>query len=84
MPVLLLWYFDSDIEWAILTEQFDIDRAIALNGEKLNCAEDAGTDAAQALEWLDGLGLKWFLRSGATDLPAMPNGLKVVTIFGYF
>lgn len=83
MPVLLLWYCDSDVEWAIVTEQSDIDRAIALNGKKLNCAVEGTGAAYQALEWLDSIGLERVGRSGDTVLPAMPDGLKVVTVFGY-
>ena len=83
MPVLLLWSCDSAIEWAILTEQSDIDRAIALNGKQLNRADEGTGPVYQALEWLDSIGLEGFRGRGITELPAMPDGLRIVTVFGY-
>jgi hypothetical protein len=78
-PVLLLWYFDNDIWFALLTDSADVDRAIALNG----CRIPAGEVDADAVAWLEGLSIDLFRRDAVTELPPMALGARVVTLFGY-
>jgi hypothetical protein len=66
-PALLLWCFDNDIWFALLTDPADIDRAIALNG----CRIPAGEVDADAVAWLEGLSID-LSRTGV-----VPHGREV-------
>jgi hypothetical protein len=76
-PVLLLWEFDSDIHWAIVEEQSDIDRAMTIERKIALIPEGDPTH-----EWLESLGFEMFANDGE-GLPPLPIGAKVITLFGY-
>jgi hypothetical protein len=78
IPTLLLWYFDSDIWFALLTTPEDKARAAAVSG--CNIAADEVPETL--VTWLAGLDIALVNHYNPARLPPLPNGAQIITVFG--
>jgi hypothetical protein len=76
MPVLFLYYADSDLSYAILEEENDKAQAIEM-------ACGCTTPSEKHWAWMDSLTLVDIDRFDVTEFPALPEGAKIVMLQGY-